>query len=85
MASIAVLKERLSLKKKQLEQANEAYIKLLSGGVKSYVIGSRNLTKFDIPILENTIAKLEKEIDILEGQISGHKPRKAFGVVPRDI
>lgn len=85
MASIAVLKERLALKKRQLEQANDAYTKLLTGGVKSYGIGSRNLTKFDIPILEESISKLEKEIDILEGQISGGKPRKAFGVVPRDI
>ncbi|NLH01173.1 MAG: hypothetical protein GX488_04605 [Clostridiales bacterium] len=84
MANENTLKLRLEMKKKALEEANAAYISLLSGGVKSYAIGSRNLTKLDLPQLEETISKLEKEIDYLEAEISGGKRRKAVGVVPRD-
>lgn len=84
MTSKIEITRRLELKKKALASAEEAYIALLQGGVKSYAIGSRNLTKFDIPQLEDTIAKLEKEIDGLEEQLRGGKRRKAVGVVPRD-
>lgn len=85
MASIEMLKKRLEVKQTQLDEAYNAYTALLKGGVKSYAIGSRNLTRFDLPALEDTIAKLENEIEILEGKVAGKKPRKAFGVVPRDI
>lgn len=85
MASLTTLKSRLEVKKKALDAANEAYLALLSGQVKSYTIGSRNLTKFDLPQLEDTISKLEKEVDTLEGMVSGGKRRKAVGVVPRDF
>lgn len=84
MASKETLRLRMETKKKALEAANEAYIALLSGQVKSYTIGSRNLTRFDLPQLEETIAKLEKEIDSLEEEIRGGKRRKAVGVVPCD-
>lgn len=84
MASIKILKKRLEIKNTQLENAYEAYTELLKAGVQSYSIGTRNLTKLDLPKLEESIKNLENEIEILEGQINGHKPRKAFGVVPRD-
>lgn len=84
MASRTVLVERVEFKRKALNQARAAYIALLEGGVKSYAIGSRNLTKFDIPQLENTIDKLEREIDSLEAELQGGKRRKAIGVIPRD-
>ena len=85
MASVTVLKARLAVAKEQLDEANKAYTELLKGGVKSYTIGSRTLTKFDLNYLEDTIAKLERKVDELENQIAGRKPRKAVGVVPRDI
>lgn len=84
MASKFELEKRLEFRREALEQARNAYIALLSGGVKSYAIGSRNLTKFDIPQLEESISKLEKEVDQLEKVLCGGKPRKAVGVVPRD-
>lgn len=84
MASKFELEKRLEFRREALEQARNAYIALLSGGVKSYAIGSRNLTKFDIPQLEESISKLEKEVDQLEKVLGGGKPRKAVGVVPRD-
>lgn len=86
MASITVIKSRLETKKAQLEAANNAYTALLTGQVKAYTIGSRNLTKFDLPQLEDSIAKLEKEVDSLEAQlVNGGKRRKAVAVVPRDF
>lgn len=84
MASIKILKKRLEIKNRQLENAYTAYTELLEGGVQSYSIGTRNLTKLDLPELEKSIKNLENEIEILEGQINGRKPRKAFGVIPRD-
>lgn len=86
MASKTVIIERLEIKRKQLKAAYDAYTALLSGQVKSYAIGSRNLTRLDLPQLEDSIAKLEKEIDGLEGQLeNGGRKRRAVGVVPRDI
>lgn len=84
MPSRFELERRLEFRREALEQARNAYIALLSGGVKSYAIGSRNLTKFDIPQLEESISKLEKEVDQLEKVLCGGKPRKAVGVIPRD-
>ena len=52
--------------------------------MKSYAVGSRNLTRLDLPQLEETIAKLEKEIDGLEEELRGGKRRKAVGAIPRD-
>lgn len=78
------LKKRLKRREAFLEKAYDAYEKLLSGEVKSYAIGSRNLTKFDLPDLENTIAKWEREIDELEAQLGGYGKRKSVGVIPRD-
>ena len=85
MASRTVLQSRLDTKTAQLKAANEAYTALLTGQVKSYAIGSRNLTKFDLPQLEDTIRKLENEVDSLEAQLKGGKKRKAVAVVPRDF
>lgn len=85
MASKETLTMRLKHRKNALEAAYAAYEALLDGGVKSYAIGSRNLTRFDLPELEETIAKLEKEIDGLEAELqNGGKRRKAVGVVMRD-
>ena len=84
MPSREVIKTRLETKKEQLELANDAYSKLLSGQVQSYAIGSRNLSRFDLPKIEDSIKKLE-EIDSLEEQLRGGKKRKAVGVIPRDF
>lgn len=86
MANRETLQQRLEIKRTQLAAAYEAYTALLSGQVKSYQIGSRELTRFDLPQLEDSIKKLENEVDNLEEQIrSGGKKRKAVGVVPRDF
>lgn len=85
MASKETLRLRLETKKKALEAANAAYLALLTGQVQSYAIGSRNLTRLNLPDLEETIASLEKEVDGLEEALrNGGKRRKAVGAVPRD-
>lgn len=70
--------------KRRWDAANAAYIALLSGQVQSYTIGSRNLTRLDLSSLEETIRRLEKEIDELEEMLRSGKRRKAVGVIPRD-
>lgn len=87
MASRTVLTKRLEFRKKALAKAQDAYLALLEGQVQSYSIGSRNLTKFDLPELEETIFKWEKEVDELEAALAAGgsgKRRKAVGVLPRD-
>ena len=64
----------------------EAYKALITGQVQSYTIGSRSLTRLNLPDLKNEIREIETEIDSLEEQLrSGGKTRKAVGVVPRDF
>ncbi len=84
MATKTDLNARLEFRRTALIEARKAYLALLEGGVKSYAIGSRNLTKFDLPELEATISKYEKEIDALEAELNGRSRRRAVGVVPRD-
>lgn len=84
MASKEELRARLEFRKGALTVARAAYIALLDGQVQSYSIGSRNLTKFDLPKLRDEIETLEKEVDELEAVLAGGKRRKAVGVVPRD-
>ena len=85
MANRTELQERIDFRRASLKAARSAYLALLQGQVQSYAIGSRNLTKFDLPKLKEEIDELEKEIDSLENSLSnGGKRRKAFAVVARD-
>lgn len=84
MASKTVLKARLAIKKQMLEKLYAAYLALLEGGVQSYTIDDRELTRFDLSTLMNEIEALEEEVDELEGLLAGARSRRAFGVLPRD-
>lgn len=77
------IKEKLEFRKAILEEERKAYLALLRGGVKAYGIGSRNLTKLDLPELEESIRKHENEIEELERLLEGGARRKLVGVVPR--
>ena len=59
---------------------------MLTGGVQSYGIGSRNLARYqtDLNIIRASIKELEADIALLEGRLAGRSVRKAVGVVPRD-
>lgn len=84
MASKKELQERLEFRRAALASARSAYIGLLDGRVKSYAIGGRNLTRFDLDELSETISKLEKEVSELESRVNGKPRRRAVGVVMRD-
>ncbi len=84
MASKTTIERRLQFRRSTLERLYEAYDKLLKGGVKSYTIDDRELTRFDLPDLKEEIEKMEKEVDELENLLSGQRPRKAVAVVLRD-
>lgn len=78
------LAARLAFYKDLLAKLRAAYLALLDGGVKSYTIGSRTLTNFDLDTLKNEILQAEQRVDELQAQMAGNRPRKAFGIVPRD-
>ena len=55
---------------------------MLSGGVQSYGIGTRNATRYqtDLSAIRNAIKEMEDEIAALKNK----SQRRAVGVVPRD-
>ena len=77
------IEEKLCFRQTVLAEERKAYLALLEGGVKAYTIGSRSLTKFDLPQLEESIEKHEQEIEELENMLNGGARRKFVGVVPR--
>lgn len=85
MASREEIKIRIEFHRSALEKLRAAYLALIDGGVQSYTIGSRSLTRFDLDKIAAEITAHENEIDGLEAVLAGGKRRKAFGVVPRDF
>lgn len=75
---------RIDFRKTALEKLRAAYLALVDGGVKSYTIDDRTLTRFDLPKLKDEIEEMEDELDALEALLAGKRPRKAVGVVIRD-
>lgn len=84
MADRTEIRARLEFQKEKLTKLRKAYLALLDGGVKSYTIDDRSLTRFDLETLRDEIAEAEKKEDELTAMLNGRKPRKAFGIVPRD-
>lgn len=78
------LRARLDFWQSALSKLRAAYLALVDGGVKSYVIDDRELTRFDLPDLKDEIEDAEKKVDELLAELNGRKPRKAFDIVPRD-
>ena len=84
MANAVELRARLDFWKKALEKLRTAYLKLLDGGVKSYRIDDLELTRLDLPKLQDEIEAAEKKVDELSALLEGQKPRRAVAVIPRD-
>lgn len=80
------IEAELTTKRKRLDLYYKREAEMLDGGVQSYGIGSRNLARYntDLAQIRAAIKELEAEVSNLEGQLTGQKPRKAVGVVPRD-
>ena len=81
-----VIEEKLAIKRARLRSYLDRETEMLTGGVQSYGIGSRNLARYqtDLSNVRAAIKELEKEIEQLEGKLSGKSYRRALGVVPRD-
>lgn len=84
MANKTEIKARLDFWQSALKKLRAAYLALIDGGVKSYTIDDRQLTRFDLPALKKEIEEVEAAVDELTALASGQRPRKAFGVIPRD-
>lgn len=78
------IQERLTYWRNQLAKLMDAYVSLVEGGVKSYEIDDRSLTRFDIPSIRKAIDDAEAKVDQYEALLTNGRPRKAFAVVPRD-
>ena len=78
------IKKRLEFHTKRLDNLYVAYNKLLSGGVKSYRLDDRELTRLDLGKLSDEIKEAEQKVDELESLLNGQNARKAFGIIPRD-
>lgn len=78
------IQARLAYEKSKLEKLREAYLALLDGGVKSYRLDDRSLTKFDIGTLASEIEAAENKVDELTSLLEGGGRRKSVGVIPRD-
>ena len=59
-------------------------VKMLTGRAQSYSLGSRSKTNYNMPLSEirRAIQKLEKEIEELEGLISGTRFRNCVAIIP---
>ena len=84
MATKTIIQQRLTYWTEVYEKLQDAYVKLVEGGVKSYTIDDRQLTRFDIPDLLKHMETAEEKIDELSAALEGKRPRKAFGIIPRD-
>lgn len=84
MADMTEIRARLTFRQSALEKLRTAYLALLDGGVKSYMIDDRQLTRFDIDKLKDEIEAMEKEVDQLTALLNGGSRRKSVGVVIRD-
>lgn len=80
----AELQIDLDFHKAAKEKLQEAYLAIASGGVQSYSLGSRSLTKHDLTKIREEIAEHDKAIGELQSLLSGQRRRKAVGVVLRD-
>ena len=85
MSKIEEWKAELERKQTRLDLYYKQEEKMLTGGVQSYGLGSRNVARYntDLAQIRTAIEQLEKEIKELKGLISGKKSRKVKSVIPR--
>lgn len=80
------LKQELTEKRGRRQLYLERERVMLTGGVQSYGIGSRNLARYntDLAQIRAAIKELTDEIDELEALLEGQSIRKRVGLVFRD-
>ena len=85
MVSKATAKAMYDYYTKLIDKLTDAKLKLLDGGVKSYTIDDRSLTRFDLDALTKEIGDAVRKQAEYDAILNGRSPRKAFGIVPRDF
>ena len=70
---------------KLIEKLTAAKLALVDGGVKSYTIDDRSLTRFDLNTLSAELDDAVRKRSEYEAIMNGRSARKAVGVVPRDF
>lgn len=78
------MREKVEFHRAAVKSLRAAYLALADGGVQSYTIGSRSLTKFDLGKISEEIAGHEKAISEMEAALNGGSRRRAVGAVIRD-
>lgn len=83
-------KERLQAELTEKIERRKLYLDrervMLTGGVQSYGIGSRNLARYntDLATIRSAIKQLSDEIEEIEGLLEGAASRKRVGLVFRE-
>ncbi len=82
----ADIEKQITEKRERLSLYYAREKEMLSGGVQSYGVGTRNLARYntDLSTVRKAIKELEDEIKELEALLTNKKRRRAVGVVPRD-
>ena len=70
---------------KLIDKLTAAKLALIEGGVTSYTIDNRSLTRFDIDTLSSEIEAAVKKRDEYRARMNGAHARRAFGIIPRDF
>lgn len=80
------IQTEIAAKQKRLENYLKREESMLTGGVQSYGIGSRNLARYntDLAQIRAAIKELEAEIKELEAKLDELPTRKRVGLVFRD-
>ena len=66
------------------QKLQEAYLAIAEGGAQSYSIGTRTVTKHDLPKVSAEIAGHNKAINELYAELKGKGRRMVAGIVPMD-
>lgn len=84
--TLTALQKKIATARERLEMYYLREKEMLTGGVQSYGVGSRNLTRYntDLNAIRSAIDELKNELEELEAEEKGNKSRKAFAVLPRD-
>ena len=68
----------------RIDQLIQAQTALTAGGVKSYAIGDRTLTKFDLTTLSAELDEAVNKQAYYNAILKGKQTRRMVGVVPTD-
>lgn len=67
-----------------VDKLMKAKLALVDGGVKSYTIDDRSLTRFDIDKLTDELTDAIRKRDEYAALMNGGTSRRAVGFIPRD-